>query len=399
MGSTLGSSVEGDWGGVIDNKLSKSSSPFMVVFDEVGYYATQGMAVMAAQARSLGFSLIFASQDIPSMELRVREEARSITANCNLKIFGKLEESLDTQNFFEKTVGKLLTTESTGVALPGNNLLGNYYDNRNANMVLRDKATWADLRDQVEGEIHLTWQSKVISGRLFYASPGKVKAMRVHKLLGVRAPERMDQTLTSTIKVLLQHLRDPNWIALAAEAATDPSKELSALLYGFSLAQKSDVDPIQKGSMAIASLSAYLQPEEAAELEAAPGEADANWDDDYNSLLDDETEEVAAEPVSFADLPQIEHSDPAIFAPPSAQTAQLPSPDTEIDDILEGLVRPRRIVAGANKAIDSAMTALAEAEPEFPVHPVLGREVSAILKSAADRLASSIDFVTAGNAE
>ena len=102
MGTTLGSAVEGDWSGVIDNKLSKSSSPFITIFDEVGYYATQGMAVMAAQARSLGFSLVFASQDIPSMEVRVREEARSITANCNLKIFGKLEESLDTQELLRK---------------------------------------------------------------------------------------------------------------------------------------------------------------------------------------------------------------------------------------------------------------------------------------------------------
>jgi hypothetical protein len=32
----------------------------MTIFDEVGYYTTsQGMAVMAAQARSLGFSLGF----------------------------------------------------------------------------------------------------------------------------------------------------------------------------------------------------------------------------------------------------------------------------------------------------------------------------------------------------
>ena len=397
MGSTLGSSVEGDWGGVIDNKLSKSNSPFMVVFDEVGYYATQGMAVMAAQARSLGFALIFASQDIPSMELRVREEARSITANCNLKIFGKLEESLDTQNFFEKTVGKLLTTESTGVTLPGNNFMGNYYDNRNANMALRDKATWGDLRDQVEGEIHLTWQSKVIAGRLFYASPGKVKAMRVHKLLGVRAPERMDQTLTSTINGLVKHFRDPNWTAAVAEAAPELTNELNALLYGFALAQKNNVGHIQEGSMAIASLSAYLQPDEA-ELEA-PTDGDTNWEDEFTSLLDNEDEGVAAEPAVFTDLPQIEYNQPMEFVTPQAgAAAQLPSPDTEIDDVLEGLIRPRRLAPKSEKIADII-------EPETPIaldfaiHPALGQEVSMILKSAADRLASGIDFVTAGSAE
>jgi len=53
MGSTLGSTVEGESSTVIENKPTHSSTPFMVVFDEVGYYTAQGMAVMAAQARSM----------------------------------------------------------------------------------------------------------------------------------------------------------------------------------------------------------------------------------------------------------------------------------------------------------------------------------------------------------
>ena len=95
MGSTLGSTVEGSSETVIENKPTHSSTPFMTVFDEVGYYTAQGMAVMAAQARSLGFSLVFSGQDIPAMKKRVREEANSILANCNIKIFGKLEDPGD----------------------------------------------------------------------------------------------------------------------------------------------------------------------------------------------------------------------------------------------------------------------------------------------------------------
>jgi hypothetical protein len=37
------------------------------VLDEVGYYWVNGMAIMAAQGRSLGFSLVFATQDTPAM--------------------------------------------------------------------------------------------------------------------------------------------------------------------------------------------------------------------------------------------------------------------------------------------------------------------------------------------
>ena len=60
MGGTLGSQVEGDVAQAIENKPTRAPTPFMAVFDEVGYYTAQGMAVMAAQARSLGFCLVFA---------------------------------------------------------------------------------------------------------------------------------------------------------------------------------------------------------------------------------------------------------------------------------------------------------------------------------------------------
>ena len=51
------SPVEGESASVIENKPTHSSTPFMTVFDEVGYYTAQGMAVMAAQARLGVFTL------------------------------------------------------------------------------------------------------------------------------------------------------------------------------------------------------------------------------------------------------------------------------------------------------------------------------------------------------
>jgi intracellular multiplication protein IcmO len=38
MGSTLGATVEGESATVIENKPTHSSTPFMTIFDEVGYY-------------------------------------------------------------------------------------------------------------------------------------------------------------------------------------------------------------------------------------------------------------------------------------------------------------------------------------------------------------------------
>jgi len=44
MGSTLGATLEGESSSVIENRPTNSATPFMVVFDEVGYYTAQGMA-------------------------------------------------------------------------------------------------------------------------------------------------------------------------------------------------------------------------------------------------------------------------------------------------------------------------------------------------------------------
>jgi intracellular multiplication protein IcmO len=77
------------------------------------------MAVMAAQARSLGFCLVFSGQDLPAMKKRVREEANSICGNCNIKIFGKLEDPTETKDFFEKTVGSAIVTEVSGFQMAG----------------------------------------------------------------------------------------------------------------------------------------------------------------------------------------------------------------------------------------------------------------------------------------
>ena len=112
----------------------------MTVFDEVGYYVAEGMAVMAAQARSLGFSLVFAGQDLPAMKKRVREEAQSITANCNIKLFGKLEDPTETKEFFEKTVGSAMVTEVSSFQMAGSSEFGSYHDSKQAGIQMRPQS-------------------------------------------------------------------------------------------------------------------------------------------------------------------------------------------------------------------------------------------------------------------
>ena len=263
MGATLGNTVEGSWETAIESKQTRSSSSFMTVFDEVGYYTAQGMAVMAAQARSLGFSLVFAAQDLPAMEKRVKVEARSILGNCNIKIFGKLEDPTDTKDFLEKHSGHNFVYESTSFNAPTDtvsNLFVNapFYDKREATMRLSLRVSYDHLRQQREGEAYIFFGWELITARMFRAVPERVKALRVHRLLPV--PPNSTSTLArdKVIHDLVAKLQDVKWTA-ATVAAPPAVGELAALVEASKAVHpKAGDDQAKQG---IASLVKFLKTE------------------------------------------------------------------------------------------------------------------------------------------
>lgn len=231
MGATLGSSVEGDTQLALENKPTRSSTPFMAIFDEVGYYTTQGMGVMAAQARSLGFCLVFAGQDLPAMEKRVKEEARSIVANCNLKIFGKLEDPTQTKEFFEKTVGETTVIESSTrkqVKL----LFGQkkFDDSDSYNVTSRPKASYDQLKSFKEGQSIVTFGDRVIQARMFYSDVGKIKSLRVNKFINMPHADPDGKRSSKDVDAILERVRDRSWTAQNAISKTAANDTLNKIL-------------------------------------------------------------------------------------------------------------------------------------------------------------------------
>ena len=254
MGSTLGSTVEGDSASVIENKPTHSSTPFMTVFDEVGYYVAEGMAVMAAQARSLGFSLVFAGQDLPAMKKRVREEAQSITANCNIKMFGKLEDPTETKDFFEKTVGSAMVTEVSGFQMSGGS--GNYSDTKQAGVQLRPRASYDGLRGFKEGQAVITFGEVVVDCAVFYSNPGFAKAMRVTRYMSLPPPEDSLIKHAGAITKLRDLMVNKTWTALRADVAVETSAEIAAMNDGFVNNNKEGVNPVDAGIAALVQIHA-----------------------------------------------------------------------------------------------------------------------------------------------
>ncbi|MBS0289066.1 MAG: TraM recognition domain-containing protein [Proteobacteria bacterium] len=198
MAAGLGDEVEGDYRDVILRKPTNSPTPYVCIMDEYGYYAVPGFAVVPAQARSLGFSAIFAGQDLPAFQKASKEEAASIGANTNIKICMKMEDPTDTWEFFNKTAGETYATSVSGFQVNAGSMTNNYLDTRNASIEKRARIDLLDLRDQREGDAHIFWRSKIIRARMFYANPKPAKRMQVNQYLCVEKPG--DSTLLNLAK-------------------------------------------------------------------------------------------------------------------------------------------------------------------------------------------------------
>jgi len=267
MGSSLGSSVEGSSETVIENKPTNSATPFVVVFDEVGYYTAAGMAVMAAQARSLGFSLVFSAQDLPALEKRVKEEARSIVANCNIKIFGKLEDPTQTKEFFEKTVGESFVTEVSGLQADGTGYTKTYYDTHQASVQLRLNASYDGLKGFKEGQAVICFGDVVADVSIYYSNPGHAKAMRVTRFMPL--PPHGKETLkhAKAIAKLRDKMVKKNWTAAKAAVAADVPDVIASLAKGYKKHGKTTDNYVDRAICSIVETYAYDNP---IDMSAAP---------------------------------------------------------------------------------------------------------------------------------
>ena len=361
MGSTLGNTVEGGWENAVGSKQTRSSSSFMTVFDEVGYYTAAGMAVMAAQARSLGFSLVFAAQDLPSMEKRVKQEAKSIVGNCNLKILGRIEDPTDTRDFVTKHGGQVWVMETKGFTAP-TNTIGSmfmnlpFHDDRQANYTMRQRVDYDHLRGQREGEAHLIFNDWACKTQMFYAVPEKAKALRVHRFLPVPPTTKSTEARDRVILELVSRLNDKEWTAAGAGGTIKDAPEISAIVKAIKAASSAKLSPIEMGIIGVAAVgnvqgspkSASSEearsPTGAASAQASTKSTKTSHADDAASSKDRaamraslppmyEGDEFAIEDVDHAPGYVAAHSVPAFAGTDADLSVIVPASGTKSDDV------------------------------------------------------------------
>ncbi|GAB5390228.1 MAG: type IVB secretion system protein IcmO/DotL [Alphaproteobacteria bacterium] len=309
MATTLGSAIEGDWGDVIDTKPTNSSTPFIAILDEVGYYTVPGMAVMAAQARSLGFCIVFAAQDLAAMKMRVSKEAESIVANTNFKLFMKLEDPDDTKEMFRKAAGGTTVTQTSGFAREASSTFMNYYDMHNTSVTVREKADFVDLKDQLSGQAYILSGSKLLRANLFYANPPTAKRLRYNKFLIVRSPDTLALG-AGPVDTVISRLSDASFRAMDAEPAKPTVGEILVTSRFMNEARK--VKPMQRSAAAIAAVTKAVS---GVDIYGAmdgydPEETRAGYSDEELDKLEREFDDLDAE-FSIDDMPRTAMGDAA----------------------------------------------------------------------------------------
>lgn len=204
MAGCLGNRVEGVVREIIDSRPTNASFPFYTILDEYGYYAVIGFAVAPAQARSLGFSVIFAAQDFSSLKKSSAEEADATWENTNIRAIGRITsgQRSETWERIQGASGEGEEARMAGFERRPGGVNEVFRQQDNITIERRARLDYDDLAMQENGEFTFLIGKKerngqlggvrVIRGMGFYTAGPTPKEMRINDLLPVEAPEPSD---------------------------------------------------------------------------------------------------------------------------------------------------------------------------------------------------------------
>lgn len=220
MGSAAGARVIGTYEDIIESAPTRSKSPFLAVFDEAGYYLVEGLDVMCAQARSLGFSIIVGAQDLQAMRKTqaLASVADSVIANTFLCAAGATVDASDTLQFLERKLGQMTVGTAGSIRRIEGLAGGNFRDRPDVSFERVARMTESDFRDLPPGEFVLVFRDRVLRSRTFYIGSTFSHAFAVNKFLKVRGPcdqepgldQSEEERWTAGLQATLNTLRNLN---------------------------------------------------------------------------------------------------------------------------------------------------------------------------------------------
>lgn len=369
MASGLGDSVEGTYADLVESKPTNAESPFLCILDEYGYYAVEGFAVVPAQARSLGFSVVFAGQDLPAFQKASKEEALSIGANTNIKICMKLEDPTETWDFFMKGAGESYVSHVDNFQVDQGSVIGNYQDAKGARLEKRARIDLLDLKEQTEGEAHFFFKSKIVRGKFFYSNPKLVKRMRLNHFLKVDKPEDEDVEKLQKSFEHFNRLAEVGPEILEIDAANEEVERITNLLQA-----NGDLMPIERSLAALQSFQTQSE---------LPSFVPDNFFDEVGEDEDDQTLNV------FKRLTHNEHLDGLIIEPESEKYRHSILDRVHTRDQIEYIMR--LLGKTGQQAMNVAIEIVGDMErgtsyPTETVPPMYGSELAMLTDQIIDKI-------------
>ena len=233
LGSMLNTAAEGARREIIDGNPAAANTPFLVVLDEVGGYKSPGLAIIPAQARSLGVSVCFGTQSIADLmkgdekERTVQEaEGKAILDNTAVKFFGRLtsDEKSDTARTAISMGGDVhvqvadqASFHRSATGLPGGLQLAS-----SSGLQTHAQIAYDDLARQQDGEFHVIVGSHDTDER-GYASGGArvirtlafftgglpdVEDWRRNPFCAVKPPSKADLKRLREAEIAARQMRD-----------------------------------------------------------------------------------------------------------------------------------------------------------------------------------------------
>ena len=188
----LGARLEGTHRTVIERRPTAAPAPYFGAFDEYGYYAVKGFAVVPAQARSLGFAVCFGGQDLQSFGKESQEEAAAIVGNTLTKCAMRIEDPKETMDLFEKAAGQVLAAQANQLARNGNLLVNAFSETPAAQMDARARIDPLDVREQGPGEAHILRGSTLVRANLFFVGRFRAREYRLNRFVSLGPPDKTE---------------------------------------------------------------------------------------------------------------------------------------------------------------------------------------------------------------
>ena len=188
MGRAAGSILEGSKHSLVDARPTRSPSPFIAILDEAGYYMVKGIDTMMAQARSLGFMIVIAGQDMAAMQSVSPQIAETVAANARLTAAGATEDAQRTWVFLKNKFSTHRVPVAAGRSAR-NGLLGTRWVERpDVSFVMEDRVRIGDLQRLREGEFYFMMESRLVKARAFHAGANWTPWISMNKFLLIRGP-------------------------------------------------------------------------------------------------------------------------------------------------------------------------------------------------------------------